>query len=196
MTAIDDEVGRVAPALCVTTLSSVRGACLFVPRPSRDERGFVSHALDARWLEEAGLDPGAFVQDHVSRTRQGVIRGMHLRLGLGEALLVRCTRGVVFSVIMDLRRGSPTFRNVFTTELRADPPVTLYVPPGCAHGLQSLTEPADVTYRMNRPRGTGDLVTIAWDDPDLAVRWPLRPPGTPSQNRAELTLADVVGPAR
>lgn len=176
----------------VRPIPTVSGAHVFVPRPRRDQRGFISQTLDTGWLRALGIDPSAFVQDSMSRTRQGVIRGLHLRRGQGEATLVRCSRGVVLDVMVDLRVGSPTFGNVHTIELRADPPVTLYVPPGCAHGFQALTEPADVTYRVDREHDPAEAVTIAWDDAELAISWPLRPVNPAQHEHAAAPLSAIV----
>lgn len=174
------------------SVTEIAGVHVFVPQPFRDERGFFSRSMDVTWLRDVGVDPCSFVQDSVSRTRQGVIRGMHLRRGRGEAKLVRCSRGVVFDVIVDLRPGSPTFRNVVTIELHADPPVTVYVPAGCAHGFQALTEPADVIYRIDREHDPLEDVTIAWDDPDLAIPWPLGPTGMSVRDATAPRLSDVL----
>jgi dTDP-4-dehydrorhamnose 3,5-epimerase len=176
----------------VRPIPEIAGAYLFVPRPHRDDRGFFSRTLDTTWLGAVGIDPRGFVQDSASRTRHGVIRGMHLRRGHGESKLVRCVHGVVFDAIVDLRPDSPTFRNVFTIELRSDPPVTLYVPAGCAHGFQSLTEPADITYRIDRAYEPREDVTIAWNDPDLAIQWPIQPRGMSEKDREAPSLTTVL----
>jgi dTDP-4-dehydrorhamnose 3,5-epimerase len=96
-----------------------------------------------------------------------------VRCGDGEAKLVRCSYGAVFDVIVDLRPGSPTFRNWESFELRDSEQVSLYVPAGCAHGFQALTNPADVSYRIDRPHDPSEDVSIAYDDPELAIPWPL-----------------------
>ena len=146
---------------------------LFRPTPHVDERGFFSRTFDRDVVRSAGIDPDAFVQDSLSRSRRGVIRGMHVRKGTGEAKLVRCSYGAVFDVIVDLRPGSPTYRNRESFELHDDEQVSLYVPAGCAHGFQALTDPADVSYRIDRPHDPSEDVAIAFDDPDLAIPWPL-----------------------
>jgi dTDP-4-dehydrorhamnose 3,5-epimerase len=138
-----------------------------------DERGFFSRTFDASVVRAAGIDPDAFVQDSLSRSFRGVLRGLHLRRGLGEAKLVRCSYGAVFDVIVDLRPGSPTFGNWESFELRDDEQVSVYVPAGCAHGFQALTEPADVSYRIDREHNAAEDVTIAYNDPQLAIPWPL-----------------------
>jgi dTDP-4-dehydrorhamnose 3,5-epimerase len=149
------------------------GAFRFEPTPHVDERGFFSRTFDAEVARSVCIDPDAFVQDSLSRSRRGVVRGMHLRSGQGEAKLVRCSYGRVFDVVVDLRRGSSTYRNVATFDLSGENQVTLYVPAGCAHGFQALTEPADVSYRIDRPHDPAEDVSIAFDDPDLAIAWPL-----------------------
>jgi dTDP-4-dehydrorhamnose 3,5-epimerase len=151
----------------------ITGAFVFRPEPHTDERGFFSRTFDAAVAREAGIDQDGFAQDSQSRSRRGVIRGMHVRSGAGEAKLVRCSYGAIFDVIVDLRPGSPTYRNWESFELRDDTQVTLYVPAGCAHGFQALTEPADVCYRIDRPHDPTEDVSIAFDDPELAIPWPL-----------------------
>jgi dTDP-4-dehydrorhamnose 3,5-epimerase len=138
-----------------------------------DERGFFSRTFDADVMRSVGIDPASFVQDSLSRSRRGVVRGMHVRRGAGEAKLVRCSFGAIFDVVVDLRLGSSSYRNWEGFELRDDEQVSLYVPAGCAHGFQALTDPADVSYQINRPHDPSEDVSIAFDDPDLAIPWPL-----------------------
>jgi dTDP-4-dehydrorhamnose 3,5-epimerase len=157
----------------VTSVERVAGALLFQPTPHVDERGFFSRTFDADVVREAGVDPGAFAQDSVSRSVRGVVRGMHVRSGAGESKLVRCSYGAVFDVIVDLRPGSPTYLNRASFELRDTEQTSLYVPAGCAHGFQALTDPADVAYRIDRPHDPTEDVSIAFDDPELAIPWPL-----------------------
>jgi dTDP-4-dehydrorhamnose 3,5-epimerase len=151
----------------------INGAYLFEPTPHTDERGFFCRTFDAEVVRSVGIDPDGFAQDSVSRSRKGVLRGMHLRSGAGESKLVRCSYGKVFDTIVDLRPDSPTFRNKASFELSGDTQVTLYIPAGCAHGFQALTEPADVSYRIDRAHNPDEDVAIAFDDPELAIPWPL-----------------------
>ena len=157
----------------VSTVPRITGALLFRPQPHVDERGFFSRTFDADIAREAGIDPAGFAQDSLSRSARGVVRGMHIRRGLGESKLVRCSYGAVFDVIVDLRPDSATYGNSESFELRGDEQVSLYVPAGCAHGFQALTDPADVSYRINRPHDPREDVSIAFDDPELAIPWPL-----------------------
>jgi dTDP-4-dehydrorhamnose 3,5-epimerase len=151
----------------------VHGALLFQPTPHVDERGFFSRTFDAQVARSVGIDPAGFAQDSLSRSGRGVVRGMHVRRGAGESKLVRCSYGAVYDVIVDLRPGSPTYLNRVSLELRDTEQTSLYVPSGCAHGFQALTEPADVSYRIDRPHDPSEDVSIAFDDPELAIPWPL-----------------------
>ncbi|MEF3113709.1 dTDP-4-dehydrorhamnose 3,5-epimerase [Streptomyces chrestomyceticus] len=156
-----------------TEVPAIDGAYLFEPTPYADERGFFCRTFDSDVVRSVGLDPHAFVQDSLSRSARGVLRGLHLRSGDGEAKLVRCSYGKIFDVVVDLRKDSPTYRNVASFELSGETQVTLYVPAGCAHGFQALTETADTAYRIDRPHDPAEDVTIAFDDPELAIAWPL-----------------------
>ncbi len=167
----------------------IDGAYLFEPTPHVDERGFFCRTFDADVVRSVGLDPDAFVQDSVSRSALGVLRGMHLRSGGGEAKLVRCSYGRVFDVIVDLRPASPTHGNQKHVELSGETQVTLYVPAGCAHGFQALTDPADVSYRIDRAHDPAEDVAIAFDDPELAIPWPLPPVMMSARDRGAPPLA-------
>jgi dTDP-4-dehydrorhamnose 3,5-epimerase len=153
-------------------VAAIAGAYLFEPTPHVDERGFFCRTFERAVVESVGIDPNAFVQDSVSRSRRGVVRGLHLRSGAGEAKLVRCSYGKIFDVVVDLRPDSSTYRNQEHFELSGHTQVTLYVPAGCAHGFQALTDPADVSYRIDRAHDPSEDVTIAFDDPELAIPWP------------------------
>jgi len=157
----------------VSKVSRIAGALLFRPAPHVDERGFFSRTFDAEVMRAAGIDPAAFAQDSLSRSCRGVVRGLHVHSGDGEAKLVRCSYGAIFDVIVDLRPTSPTYRNWESFELRDDEQDSVYVPAGCAHGFQALTDPADVSYRIDRPHDPSKDVSIAFDDRELAIPWPL-----------------------
>lgn len=157
----------------VEEIPQVSGVLLFRPQPHRDERGFFCRTFDGAVMQASGIDPAGFAQDSLSRSSRGVIRGLHVRRGPGESKLVRCSYGAIFDVVVDLRSDSPTYGNWKSFELRDDEQVTLYIPAGCAHGFQALTEPADVSYRIDRPHDPREDVSIAFDDPELALPWPL-----------------------
>lgn len=154
--------------------TGIHGLIHFRPTPHVDDRGFFSRTFDADVARRAGVDPDAFVQDSQSRSRRGVVRGMHLRVGRGEGKLVRCAHGAIFDVVVDLRPGSPTHRVLLTFRLDGEAQDSLYIPPGCAHGFQALTETADTAYRIDRAHDPTEALAIAWDDPELAIDWPFR----------------------
>jgi dTDP-4-dehydrorhamnose 3,5-epimerase len=176
----------------VDYVPGIAGALLFRPQPHADERGFFSRTFDAEIMRAAGIDAAVFVQDSISRSARGVIRGLHVRCGKGEAKLVRCSYGAVFDVVADLRPASPTYGNWESFDLRDDEQVSLYVPAGCAHGFQALTDPADVSYRIDRPHDPSEDVSIAFDDPELAIPWPVPVTVMSRRDKAAPSLAQAL----
>ena len=152
--------------------TSLAGVLLFVPSPHYDERGLFTRTFDADIAAEQGLDPAAFRQDSQSRSRAGVVRGLHGRTGRGESKLVRCARGAVHDVIVDARPASPTFGEHESFLLDDEQFWHLYVPAGLLHGFQALTDLADVCYRIDRPHDPAEDAAVRYDDPDLAIAWP------------------------
>lgn len=175
----------------VIDIPRIAGAFLFRPQPHVDERGFFSRTFDADVVRAAGIDPASFVQDSLSRSARGVIRGMHVRRNAGESKLVRCSYGAIFDVIIDLRQASATHGNWESFELRDDEQLTLYVPAGCAHGFQALTDPADVSYRIDRRHEPTEDVAIAFDDPEFSIPWPLEVSVMSKRDRNALSLAEA-----
>jgi dTDP-4-dehydrorhamnose 3,5-epimerase len=177
----------------VRTVPRIAGALVFTATPHTDGRGFFCRTFDADVFRAVGLDPCSFVQDSVSRSVRGVVRGLHVRSGSGEAKLVRCSYGAIFDVVVDLRPASPTFRNWESFELTGDSQASLYIPAGCAHGFQSLTDPADVSYRIDRAHDPAEDVSIAFDDPDLAIPWPLPVSVMSARDSAALPVSAATG---
>jgi dTDP-4-dehydrorhamnose 3,5-epimerase len=175
---------------------AIAGAYLFEPAPHVDERGFFSRTFDREVVRSVGIDPDSFAQDSLSRSVKGVVRGMHLRSGAGEAKLVRCSYGGVFDVVVDLRPDSPTYRNQEYFELSGRTQVSLYIPAGCAHGFQALTDPADVSYRIDRPHDPSEDVAIAFDDPELAIPWPVPVTLISERDKQAPTLAEALKMSR
>jgi dTDP-4-dehydrorhamnose 3,5-epimerase len=176
----------------VSLVPRITGALLFQPTPHVDERGFFCRTVDADVLRTAGIDIPAFVQHSLSRSARGVVRGLHVRRGAGEAKLVRCSYGAIFDVVVDLRPASPTYQNWESFELRDDEQVSLYVPAGCAHGFQARTDIADVSYMIDRAHDPAEDVSIAFDDPGLAIPWPLPVTMMSARDRLAPSLADAV----
>jgi dTDP-4-dehydrorhamnose 3,5-epimerase len=173
----------------VEPVPEIDGVLIFRPAPHVDERGFFCRTFDADVTRAAGIDPNAFTQDSLSRSGRGVVRGLHVRRGQGEAKLVRCSYGAIFDVVVDVRPASVTFGAWTSFTLRDDEQASLYIPAGCAHGFQALTDPADVAYRIDRPHDPSEDVTIAYDDPALAIDWPLPVTEISRRDREGLGLA-------
>jgi dTDP-4-dehydrorhamnose 3,5-epimerase len=146
---------------------------IFVPEPDHDARGLFTRTFDAAVAIEHGLDPAAFLQDSQSRSRAGVVRGLHGRSGRGEAKLVRCARGAVHDVVVDARPSSRTFASHESFRLDDVDFWHLYIPPGLLHGFQALTEFADVCYRIDRLHDPAEDIAVRYDDADLSISWPL-----------------------
>jgi dTDP-4-dehydrorhamnose 3,5-epimerase len=149
---------------------------VLIPEPFRDERGLFTRTFDAvEFDDHLGIAGAAasFVQDSQSRSLRGVVRGMHGRSGRGEAKLVRCAHGAVQDVLVDIRPGSPTFGRQQAFLLDDNDFRHLYVPPGFLHGFQALTEVADVCYRIDRLHDPSEDLGVPYDDPELAIDWPL-----------------------
>jgi len=174
------------------SVSRIAGALLFSPTPYVDDRGFFCRTFDADVVRAAGIDPCSFAQDSISRSVRGVVRGLHVRRGAGESKLVRCSAGAIFDVIVDLRPASPTYRNWESFELSGDSQVSLFVPAGCAHGFQALTDPADTSYRIDRPHDPSEDVSVAFDDPELGIPWPLPVTVMSGRDKLALPLASAI----
>ncbi len=158
----------------IFSATAVAGAHLIRIEPRTDERGFFARVWCAKELGARGLN-GRFVQSNlgVSRTR-GTLRGLHYQLApSAEAKLVRCTRGAIYDVIVDLRRDSVTYRRWFGVDLTAESHELLYVPEGVAHGYQTLTENAEVCYETTQFYAPERACGVRYDDPAFGIAWPL-----------------------
>ena len=155
---------------------TVRLAGLLVIEPTvhGDERGFFTETYRRQWHGPSGLpEQESFVQENHSRSTRGVVRGMHFQVGGGVAKLVRCARGRIVDVAVDLRRGSPTYGEWEAVELDDEGMRELYVPVGFAHGFCVLSDVADVLYKQTGYYDAAVERGIAFDDPDVAIEWPL-----------------------
>src|SRR5438105_9741205 len=144
------------------------------PTSHGDERGFFCEAYREQWHRELGIPAQErFIQDNHSRSARGVLRGMHFHVGDGLAKLVRCARGRILDVAVDLRRDSPTYAQWEGVELDDDSMRELYLPVGFAHGFCVLSDVADVLYRQTAYYDPAVERGIAWNDPDVGIEWPL-----------------------
>lgn len=152
----------------------IQGPSLIRPRVSGDRRGFFIETYRRAAHADMGIATAEeFVQDNHSRSSRGVLRGMHFQVGAGVAKLVRCARGRILDVVVDLRRGSPSYGEWESFELDDESLRELYVPVGFAHGFCVLSEVADVVYKQTAYYDPALERGIAWDDPEIAIGWPL-----------------------
>lgn len=161
------------------------------PEVHGDSRGFFLESWNARRFAEAGLDQ-RFVQDNHSRSAQWTLRGLHYQVQQPQGKLVRVVAGAAFDVAVDLRRGSRTFGHWVGELLSADDAKLLWIPPGFAHGFLVLTESADFLYKCTDFYAPEHERSIRWNDPDLAIEWPLPPgcePRLSAKDRAGLAFA-------
>jgi dTDP-4-dehydrorhamnose 3,5-epimerase len=148
------------------------GVYLLTPEVFGDERGFFMESWNAETFRDAGFDLH-FVQDNHSRSAQGILRGLHYQTRHTQGKLVRVTVGSVYDVVVDLRRDSPTLGQWYGVTLDARQHRMLWVPPGFAHGFYVTSESADFLYKCTDRYDPQSEVSIAWDDPDLGIEWPL-----------------------
>ncbi len=159
-----------------------------------DARGFLAETQRASLFAAFGIPP--FVQENVSYSRAGVLRGLHYQVepySMGK--LVRCTRGRIFDVAVDVRSGSPTYRRWVSTELDDRALTMVWIPPGFAHGFLALAD-AEVVYKQTGYYAPLYERAIAWNDPALAIPWPQRDPMVSAQDAGAPRLGDLPKPAR
>ncbi|HYI08188.1 MAG TPA: dTDP-4-dehydrorhamnose 3,5-epimerase [Thermoanaerobaculia bacterium] len=166
--------------------TSLPGVLLLEPKIFGDDRGWFMEVFNADAFRARGL-PDTFAQDNHSYSTKGVIRGLHYQLEQPQGKLVRCTRGAILDVAVDIRRASPTFGQWTSAELTAENRHLLWVPPQFAHGFSVLTEEAEVLYKCTTPWHQPSDRTILWNDPELGIDWRIATP-TPS-----LSAKDAAG---
>ncbi len=158
----------------MTPAAAIPGVMLLQRQLHRDERGGFSEIWQEERYREAGIGE-RFLQDNMSWSYEGVLRGMHLQYPFPQGKLVSAAHGTVFDVTVDVRRGSPTFGRWAGFELSGENGVQLYLPAGVAHGFLVLSELALVTYKCTAPYVPSAELAILWNDPDVGIEWP-RPP--------------------
>jgi dTDP-4-dehydrorhamnose 3,5-epimerase len=156
--------------------TTIQGVWLVEPQRADDQRGFFARTWCQREFESRGLR-SSFVQCSISfNIKMGTLRGMHYQIAPhSEAKLVRCTRGALYDVVLDLRTESPTFRQWIAAELTADNHRMMYVPEGCAHGFQTLTGRTEVFYQISEFYHPQCAAGVRWDDPAFMITWPFPP---------------------
>lgn len=170
--------------------TSVPGVLVVEPVVHRDDRGFFLETYHREKYRQGGLDAD-FVQDNHSRSVARTLRGLHAQLRRPQGKLVRAVRGEIFDVAVDIRRGSPTFGRWVGERLSEDDFRQLWVPPGFAHGFCVLSEIAEVEYKCTALYDRDDELSIAWDDPEIGIEWPVTEPILSPKDAAAARLAEV-----
>ena len=177
------------------TETDLPGVLIIEPQIFGDERGFFIETFQAeRYRTHAGISP-AFVQDNHSRSRRGVLRGLHLQKQHPQGKLVRAARGEIFDVAVDIEPGSPTFGRWVGVTLSDTNHRQIWIPPGYAHGFVVLSEIADCEYKCTDYYRPQSETGVIWNDPDLDIAWPIEEPTLSEKDRGLPTLAQLTSTA-
>jgi dTDP-4-dehydrorhamnose 3,5-epimerase len=171
-------------------MTGIPGVLVVEPDVYRDERGFFVETYHADRYRACGIE-GPFVQDNHSRSVSGTLRGLHLQLRRPQAKLIRVVEGEIYDIAVDVRRGSPTFGRWVATMLSADNFRQCFIPAGFAHGFCVLSPVAQIEYKCTDLYDRQSEIGIAWNDPALAIPWPLTDPVLSERDRHHPTLADL-----
>ena len=175
-----------------TATTPIPGLVIMVPDVYEDDRGFVYESFSQRAFEAATGERRRWLQDNHTFSRRGVLRGLHYLVGVPQGKIIRCVQGSVYDVAVDIRRSSPTFREWVGVELSEDNRRMLWVPEGFAHGFLVTGDSAEVVYKMTEHFEQEADRAIRWDDPDLAITWPIdEPPILSAKDAAAPFLADA-----
>jgi dTDP-4-dehydrorhamnose 3,5-epimerase len=170
--------------------SDIPGLLVIEPKVFGDARGFFMETWNWQRYAEAGLD-WDFVQDNVSLSRRGILRGLHFQNPGGQGKLVYVLQGEVYDVAVDLRKSSPTFGRSYGLMLSAENKRQFFVPPGFAHGFAVLSETALFVYKCTSLYAPQNELTLAWNDPELGINWPLEAPVLSEKDARGLRLRDI-----
>ena len=171
--------------------AELAGVIVVEPDVHRDSRGYFLEAYNAQKYKAGGID-GPFVQDNNSRSMEGTLRGLHLQLRRPQGKLIRVIEGEIYDVAVDVRRGSPSFGRWVGVRLSGDNFKQCYVPPGFAHGFAVVSPIALVEYKCTDLYDPSDEIGIAWNDPTLAIPWPVGQPFLSERDRRNPILAEVM----
>ncbi len=170
--------------------TTLPGILLIEPDVFGDNRGFFMETWNRNRYGEQGLDVD-FVQDNLSLSRQGILRGLHYQWPQPQGKLVQVLAGVVFDVAVDIRQGSPTFGQWFGCELSAENHFQLYIPEGFAHGFCVLSDEALFSYKCTDTYHSVTEHCLLWNDPDIGIEWPVTSPLLSDKDRNGLLLKDL-----
>ncbi|RUO92483.1 dTDP-4-dehydrorhamnose 3,5-epimerase [Corallococcus sp. AB018] len=163
---------------------------LIEPKVFGDDRGFFLESFHAKRYADVGV-VGPFVQDNLSRSVKGTLRGLHFQEPNAQGKLVQCLAGAVWDVAVDIRKGSPTFGRWVAAELTGENKHQLWVPAGLAHGFCVVSDSADFFYKCTALYSPEFERSVAWDDPDLAIPWPVKQPLLSAKDQRAPRLKDA-----
>jgi len=172
------------------TETKLAGVLIIEPKVFGDSRGFFKETFQAERYREAGIEY-TFVQDNYSRSQKGVLRGLHFQITKPQGKLVSCPKGAVFDVAVDIDPESTTYGQYVGVELTEENHKQLWVPPGYAHGFCVLSETADFQYKCTDYYDPSDEGGVIWNDPDVAIEWPISDPSLSSKDALLPTLAEL-----
>jgi len=172
------------------TETKLSGVLIIEPKVFGDSRGFFKETFQAERYREAGIEY-TFVQDNYSRSQKGVLRGLHFQVTKPQGKLVSCPKGAVFDVAVDIDPESTTYGQYVGVELTEENHKQLWVPPGYAHGFYVLSETADFQYKCTDYYDPSDEGGVIWNDPDVAIEWPIDDPSLSSKDALLPTLAEL-----
>jgi len=167
------------------------GVLLIQPDVYRDPRGFFLETYHERKYAEGGI-PGPFVQDNHSHSARGTLRGLHAQRLRPQGKLVRAVEGEMFDVAVDIRRGSPSFGKWVGFILSGENFQQLWIPPGFAHGFCALSERVHVEYKCTDFYDPADEMAVAWNDPEIAIAWPVESPALSARDARAPRLAEIL----
>ena len=173
-----------------TIPGDLAGLVVIEPQVFGDHRGFFFELWNQSRYQASGV-PAQFVQDNLSLSRHGILRGLHYQQPKAQGKLVSVLHGEVYDVAVDLRRRSPTFGRWQGMVLSGDNKRQFYLPPGFAHGFVVLSETALFHYKCTEYYSPGDELTLRWDDPDLGIQWPLANPSLSAKDANGLRLREL-----
>ena len=170
--------------------TQLAGVLIIEPKVFGDARGFFKETFQAERYREAGIEY-TFVQDNYSRSQKGVLRGLHFQITKPQGKLVSCPKGAVFDVAVDIDPESTTYGQYVGVELTEENHKQLWMPPGYAHGFCVLSETADFQYKCTNYYDPSDEGGVIWNDPDVAIEWPVAHPSLSSKDALLPTLAEL-----
>jgi len=176
--------------------AELAGVVLIEPQIQTDGRGYFMEIFHERRFAEAGI-PEKFVQDNQSHSKKGVLRGLHYQAGKEQGKLIRVLQGEIFDVAVDIRPGSRTFGRWVGVTLTAAKPKLIWIPKGFAHGFYTLSDSADVAYKVTEFYAPESDRTLLWNDPDVGICWPLQgEPILSEKDRAGHSLKQITAVSR